>query len=379
MNFSIKHPLLNKINIEQHQSIEETINILKSLDFKVKQKNNLLIVNYSKKLKKSCQYNNYINKSRSIIIDFQTKKIICNSLDGSVDLNYFLSNVEWNNIVIEDCLDGMLLNLYYHNNHWKLSTKFCINADESFFKSNKTFRQYFDELVDLKKLKLNKKYTYVFLLRHISARNITPIKKNEVIHLETINNITLEKIKEDIGLKHTNIIKYKNIINILGINSFLELKEKTGNLPWYKPGYMLYSKDRNFRYKLVNPNFEYVNDLVKDQNDKKYIVLKYLFDIKKLRDLLKFFPEYKKICNKVNLDIYDYTNDLYKFYCDVKINKIYVKLEQKFKKPIFDLHHRFKNNRIIDKKYYINYQEVCNLVRNYDTPYLYSILYKTKF
>ena len=124
MNFSIKHPLLNKINIEQHQSIEETINILKSLDFKVKQKNNLLIVNYSKKLKKSCQYNNYINKSRSIIIDFQTKKIICNSLDGSVDLNYFLSNVEWNNIVIEDCLDGMLLNLYYHNNHWKLSTKF---------------------------------------------------------------------------------------------------------------------------------------------------------------------------------------------------------------------------------------------------------------
>ena len=32
---------------------------------------------------------------------------------------------------------------------------------------------------------------------------------------------------------------------------------------------MLYSKDRNFRYKLVNPNFEYVNDLVKDQNDKK--------------------------------------------------------------------------------------------------------------
>ena len=112
---------------------------------------------------------------------------------------------------------------------------------------------------------------------------------------------------------------------------------------------------------------------------KKYIVLKYLFDIKKLRDLLKFFPEYKKICNKVNLDIYDYTNDLYKFYCDVKINKIYVKLEQKFKKPIFDLHHRFKNNRIIDKKYYINYQEVCNLVRNYDTPYLYSLLYKTKF
>jgi len=379
MNFSIKHPLLNKINIEQHQSIEETIKTLKSLGFKVKQKNNLLIVNYSKKLKKSFQYKDYINKSRSIIIDFQTKKIISNSLEGSVDLSYFLSNVEWNNIVIEECLDGILLNLYYHDNHWKLSTKFCINADESFFKSEKTFRQYFDELVDIKKLRLNKKYTYVFLLRHISARNITPIKKNEVIHLETINNITLEKIKEDIGLKHTNIIKYKNIINKLEIDSFSELKEKTSTLPWYKPGYMLYSKDRRFRHRLVNPNFEYVNDLVKDQNDKKYIVLKYLFDTKKLRDLLNFFPEYKKICNKVNLDIYDYTNELYKYYCEVKVKKIYVKLQQKFKKPIIDLHNQFKDKRLKNKNYYINYQEVCNLVRNYDIPYLYSLLYKIKF
>ena len=48
-------------------------------------------------------------------------------------------------LLLKNVLIGTLINVYY-NNKWCVSTKFCIDADESKFRNDKTFRQLFDSI-----------------------------------------------------------------------------------------------------------------------------------------------------------------------------------------------------------------------------------------
>ena len=57
------------------------------------------------------------------------------------------------------------------------STIFSINADESRFRGNKTYRELLDEIIDISNLNLDTSYTYSLLLRHKDARNVTQLKE----------------------------------------------------------------------------------------------------------------------------------------------------------------------------------------------------------
>ena len=135
---NIQHPLLKKIDILSLDNIDSAVTKIKELGLNCKIHNDTIIVKYPKNLKYS--KHDYILKSRGIIIDFTNKKILNHSIEGCSDYNYFKDNFNWDDIVIEECIDGTLINVYY-NNKWCVSTKFCIDADESKFRNSKTFRK----------------------------------------------------------------------------------------------------------------------------------------------------------------------------------------------------------------------------------------------
>ena len=125
---NIQHPLLTKIDIDNITSIDSAVENIKRLGLKSKIHNDTIIVKYPKNLRKS--EDDYIRKSRGIIIDFTNKRILNRSIEGSIDYDTFKEKFPLEEIVIEECLDGTLINVYY-NNKWCVSTKFCVNADEA--------------------------------------------------------------------------------------------------------------------------------------------------------------------------------------------------------------------------------------------------------
>ncbi len=188
------HPLLEKIaidscNLTDLSSNKDLIfNKIVELGLQAKKHGDLIIVKYGKELKRSTD--NFIRCSRGVIIDTNTKKIVNYSFDGDVDLDTFKNNVSWDNLVIEPVLDGSMLNLYYHNNKWNISTKFCTNAYESKFRSNKSFGCLLDDVIDISKLNLDTSFSYSILLQHTENRIVTPITENKVFYLESVNLLT---------------------------------------------------------------------------------------------------------------------------------------------------------------------------------------------
>ena len=69
---NIQHPLLTKIDIDNITSIDSAVENIKRLGLKSKIHNDTIIVKYPKNLRKS--EDDYIRKSRGIIIDFTNNK-----------------------------------------------------------------------------------------------------------------------------------------------------------------------------------------------------------------------------------------------------------------------------------------------------------------
>lgn len=370
------HPLLKKIDIMSSNHIDDIYNKLIDLGFfTVKKHDNLLLVKYKKEYKYS--EHDYVRNSRGIIIDYKAKKIINSSINGVLSEEDFIKYVpEWKDWVIEEKLDGTLINVFYNNNKWNICTKSCINADETRFRSTKTYRELFDELIDINSLDLDKSYSYSFLLRHIENRNISVIKRNELIHLESTNNVTGDKVKINLGFKSPKIIKIRDIINIYNINNLDELKNVVKNLPTQHPGFTVYSIDRKYRFNIDNPKYIELSKIVSTQKDPKFIVLDSLYRNNNIYLILENFPEYNNIAIDINNKIYELSIWLHEVYKTSKVKRQYVNIRDKYKKLLSDLHNIYKERKNKGINSPIVYSDVCDLIRNYDTKFLYSILFK---
>ena len=159
----MSHPLIT--SLKQNKNIDK---FSENNNLEYKKYGNIAIFKYKKEAKYG---NNLQRNSRGVIVDLQKNKLICSSFTGSLDFEQFIKNVDIKNCVIEENIEGTLINLYYYNNIWKLSTKFSINADETKFRSDKTFRQLFDSIIDINSLKnLDINFTYSFVLIHKDLR-----------------------------------------------------------------------------------------------------------------------------------------------------------------------------------------------------------------
>jgi len=374
---NIAHPLLTKIDINNISNIDIAVKKIEDLGLKCKIYNDCIIVKYPKSLKYSKQ--DYILKSRGIIIDFTNKKIVNQSINGSITYKDFIEGPgqNWDDIVIEKCLDGILFNVYYYADKWNVSTKFCVDADESKYKTKKTYRQLLDEVMPDCFDQLDKSYTYSFLLQHCEARNVSTIVRNKLFHLESTNNITGDKVQINIpGINSVEILKYGKHINTLSVHSYKDLEKVVSSWNWSMPGVMLYTKDRRYRAKLSNCNFERVHSIVANQPNIKYLILESMYKKKNLPELLKYFPEYSALSVEVNNAFNTYAINAHRFYITCKVKNNHVELPKQYRKHICDLHNTFKYQRsLLNKTFKITYNIVCDTMREYDTAYLYSILF----
>ena len=307
---------------------------LLNLNLIVKESDNLFIINYKNKPETNNINKELIKDCRSIIIDKNNYNIMMLGLTGSIEYNEFKESVSWNDAVIEESIDGTLINLYYYNDMWNFSTKKTIDAN-CYWNTEKNFKELFLEAIKVYNFNfniLNQKYCYSFVLCHPEARNITFYDKSKLYHVSTRNLETLDEIDEDIGILKPSILKINEYNTLNNCNNYDKLLENLNNLEYSNEGYMLFSKDRKFRTKLRSKN---------------HLIIK----------------ELKGNYSNMTLRI-------------LELRKEDIDIPQILKKPIYEIHGIYINNNYNKSKNNINLIKITKWLNNLDAKYLCYLLNK---
>lgn len=273
-------------------NFDNVSNVLTSLNLRIKEDNdypNLYMVLYD--TNKSDFNNNIVNECRGIILEKNTNKVLCYTFNKGLQES---NNFDFTNCTFEESIDGTQIRLYWYNNKWMYATTRCIDAFKSYYYSNKSFGELFDEAnSELDLDRLDKSCCYSFVLCHPDNRIVVKYNQPYIVHVMTRNLETMEEINVDIGVRKPVKLEFDNMVSLQNyISSNIELE-----------GVMVKFMD-NSRMKLYCNNYNSIKLLRGNTNN---IYYRY-FELMKQNSVYKFleyYPEYTNnfvtIKNNLNL------------------------------------------------------------------------------
>jgi len=289
-------------------------------------------------------YNRETNKFTTLLIPvqlFNSQKLIRSEInDHIINNDYELYKV----------YDGTIINIYYYNNSWRISTNKAYDATNLIFINNKTYSEVLNEILEqykdfsFDKLDINHCYTICFKyidFHPFIENHFNPV--NKIILIQSINmtkfnndgKIEINK-NNDIGLpilEQYHLQPNDNINSIMDIlNQEITRFKKQHQDVNYSPNYGLilrskdFNKTKNYSNILLESNlmakirnFVYNHNLKKDLNfydklnntnieiHKGYYNISNITNLKiflKGQDInlyLVLFPQFKPEFNKYNL------------------------------------------------------------------------------
>ena len=271
---------------------------------------------------------------KGVVIN-ENHKIVC--LPPVKSLPYDESVVETSNgeVVYQSLLDGTMINLFYHNGEWLISTRSEIGGYNK-WANKKSFKQMFDECADLDYETLDKNMSYSFVMKHTENRNVTPIHDNELILVEVYQYI--DDIINRLDTKDYPDNSYHQTNSFTDKEEFM--KSYTTNqpiIPYYVKGFTV--KCGSLRYKWINPFFDEVKNLKINMNNHllNYIELRRNGNLKKY---LRYYPEHSHLFNNYKDKLHDLSNELFTTYKNVFIHKSLQKNEIPYhlNPLVYDIH-----------------------------------------
>ena len=279
--------------------------------------NNLYVRKYSQlklilvKAKRDVEYdyenNEWMRYCRGVIINSETNRVVCIPPVKSFRKEEIITDNYDGEFLFEPLVDGVMINMFFHNDEWVISTRSNIGAKNKW--DGKTpFHELFKKVNGVEWFdQLDRNNCYSFTLQHKDNRIITPVYKN-LIFMNEVHNLGDVKI---------------------------------------------------LRLKWINPNYEYVEKLKVNNNNKffTYIELRRSF---KLGEYLKFFPEEQYLFDNYKNNYNMIKNELYDSYVSLKIKKEkeWSDIRYEFKPLIKDLHNDYmKGNGKINSHYINSYME----------------------
>jgi hypothetical protein len=285
------------------------------------------------------EYNEELNKYKLLVIPleiFNSQKLV------KEEINNFYNK---NSYKLYKVYDGTIINLYYYNNEWKISTNKAYEANNLIYVNNKTFKHVLDELFELyptfsyQNLDINKCYTLCmkYIGYHPFIENIH-YNNNKLILLQSIdmnefnnkNKIIINE-NDNIGIPNRKMYYLEDFKNLNNIYYYLSNEisryKKEKDLVNYKPFFGMILRSNNFtqtkeysnillesnlmskiRNLIYNHTFtkklNFYNVLDKTNNmliDKNYynilnlISLKIFLTKKDLNLFMLLFPDYKPV------------------------------------------------------------------------------------
>jgi hypothetical protein len=294
---------------------------------------------------------------RSLIFNGH-KKLVGFSPPKSVPNDVFTDIVE------EEFIEGTMINVFWDDG-WEISTRTKVGGETRFFKEKeketrgKTFRVLFFEACNechLDIQNLNKELCYSFVMQHPENRIVVPFLKPGLF-LVAVYKIDAEKL-----LVHP--IKYRQY-------SGLGLEDTTVKFPrlcqnediiassksYEVVGVVLHDNLSGKRMKIRNPAYEEVKKLRGNQPKMQYHYLT-LRKEGKVKEFLKYFPEYKEELSQYRNQVHLFTRALHSNYvsCFIKKEKPLGEFDGSFKTHMFNLHKLYQTNReLVANSTVINY------------------------
>ena len=281
-------------------------------------KNNLLIKKFKNLVLVKANYdesNIYENDEeywkmycRGSVINTDTNKLVCIPPVKAKEINQIEFNEYSNNEEIQELIDGTMINLFFYDNKWIISTRSSIGGYNKW--NNKSFNNMFKECQEIDYDNLNKDYCYSFVMKHIDIRNISVVSENKLFLVEVYNLKNLVRLPVNEypkNIESINNVLSCDIDNIGNLNNNFNIK-----------GFTI--KNKNKRYKLINPIFKKVEDLKVNLSGDLICYIE-LRKNGNLKEYLNFFPEKKNIFNDYREKIHILSNDLYNNYKNVFVYK----------------------------------------------------------
>jgi hypothetical protein len=237
-----------------------------------------------------------LSQSVGTIFNKETNKIQCYGFPKTLDLP---ENQTFNGkIIASEYIDGTLIRAYHDGTMWRLTTNGVMNAYNSFWISEKSFGDLFDDCLgsiyqaktvfsESKLAKsLDKTCSYQFILSNPSVHLIHSISsktpKSFIYHVGTFSNDTLEYVVRFMD-SHIHGPKVEEF------NTLDEIRAKLNT----SKGYIIYGADnektQSPRFKLLSPEYIKLRKLIGNTPN---LYLRYLESIVEGtdKDLLYCFP-----------------------------------------------------------------------------------------
>ena len=252
-----------------------------------------------------------VRQAKGVIIEKETNKIICYGIDKCYDININSDDNEFDITTEEKCEimdDGSIIKVYFYDNEWKYSTNRRIDARQAHWISDKSFYELFNEATSetsptpLDYNLLNKKYVYLFILKHPENRLVTKYKYPTVTHLTTRNMETMEEVEENINIPHPKEICY---------TSYEDMLNEVRGYVYFRQGIVI--KKGNMRIKITSPQYTIVKNV---RGNTRNIKLRYIQLINKedIHVFNKFFSEYTDEYNELMEELTNASQKIHRMY-----------------------------------------------------------------
>lgn len=318
---------------------------------------NLYMLNYIKK-----ELQPGMEKFRSVITDGE--KIVCFSPPKAIKYENFPHNFDI--FTVEEFVEGTMINVFNYEDTWMCSTKSIIGARCKFFKDfSKTYRTLFLEAMNHIGLEfddLDKTYCYSFVMQHPENRIVVPFKEMSLVLIKkykcdgfNVNEVNTFDEFEGINIKKPVSFEKYSSTHISNLKELFELEDNN-----YRMMGIVINCDGD-RTKIWNPNYLNVKKL-RGNNPKIQFQFYHLLKDKLIIEFLKYYPEYKKMFQDFKLDLFRFTEQLWRKYreCYIYRKKPLKEFGRQYRTHMFKIHQLYlsdlkPDNKYTDKKFVIDY------------------------
>ena len=267
----------------------------------------------------SCNFQDPFTRfCRGLIID-KEHNIVCLPPEKYISFDA-LQYDAFENLHVEDFIDGTMINMFYYGEKWHIATRSKIGANGTWF-SKKKFSDMFAEAqgnLDFNKFETN--YTYTFVLRHPENRIVTQYETADLVLVQVRNmsNFMVENTEivkralRERGVDVTIPVKY-HFTDLEHLHSYL------AQMGWQQQGVVIkYGSDRS---KLRNEKYRYVKQM-KSNNPKTQFCYLELMQNKMIKEYLQYFPEYQQEFNFHWQQVSNMIRLLHQTYMNYRVKKL---------------------------------------------------------
>ena len=327
----------------------------------------LTILKYSKKHPECNLEDPLTMKCRGLVVETATRKIVSVPPEKSYRFECFSSYVHnWNDVIVEEFVDGTMINVFNYQGEWHISTRSNIGANCRWY-SSKNFNELFDEAkgtLDFEQL--NSSYCYTFVLRHPENRIVTNYESADLCLVQVreiledrYNDIPVVTVQEHLKSQGVDV----SIPERYSVSAPEEINTLLSSMDFQKQG--LVFKFNGTRSKVRNTEYDRIKFL---RGNNKNMLYNYIELRKKgmVNEYLEYFPEFKDEFSVYRKDIEKTTMNLFNNYKEAYIYKKKTKQEIPFElRPLcYEMHGIYLKDRVKwDRMNVINYFNRIDVAR----------------